>query len=133
IGLLDLIRRSSAMVHAHEHGSAWGWIATVTFFVAIGAAAVTIVQLSRALFPTERGGSPSLYYFGHAADHPDATTFRRAIEASHQRDLLHAVAVQAWNLALIATAKYHKLRLAYVGAVLFVASWAIARITLQFA
>src|SRR5262249_62258852 len=50
IGLLDLIRRSSAMVHAHEHGSAWGWIATVTFFVAIGAAAVTIVQLSRALF-----------------------------------------------------------------------------------
>src|SRR5262249_10281581 len=50
-GLLDLIRRSSAMVHAHERGSAWGWIATITFFIAITAAIATVAQLARALFP----------------------------------------------------------------------------------
>ena len=76
---------------------------------------------------------PSDFFFGVVARYRSSEEYHEAVAQKLERDLIDTVALQAWNLARIATTKYAHLRYAYLGAFFFLVSWAVARATLSFA
>ena len=131
---LDLFRHSSDFVHAHNlHHAFWGWLSLVLFVFAAVATALCVVGVARALFPRVRTSRPSLSFFGVVARFQSAEAYERAVTEKREVDLIENVATQVWNLACIADDKYRSLRHAYLGAMLFLISWACARIALSLA
>src|SRR5262249_11747561 len=96
-------------------------------------AILTVIQISRALFPRHRPGMGSLFFFGVVAGYPTAGDFEDKVWGASERELFRSMAVTVWNLAGIATEKYKHLRLAYACALLFAVFWAIARLGLSLA
>ena len=68
-----------------------------------------------------------------AARYPEAVDYERAVTEKRELALIENVAIQAWSLARIANEKYASLRYAYLGAMLFLIGWGLARITLSLA
>jgi hypothetical protein len=134
IGALDVLHKATDFLHAHNgRHEVWGWISLIGFIAAIGAMGLTLVGVARTLFPRVLQSKPSLYFFGVASQHPDGGSYGAAVESKDEAGLREQVAIQAWNLARIANDKYRHLRYAYLGALLFVIAWAVARVTLSLA
>jgi hypothetical protein len=134
IGALDLFRHANDFIHAHRLPHAeWGWLSLVCFVLAGAAIGLCVLGVTRALFPKIHASRPSLYFFGVAGRYPEAADYERAVTEKRELELIENVAIQAWNLARIATDKYASLRFAYLGAILFLPCWGLARITLSLA
>ena len=134
IGALDVFRHATDYIHAHNlHHATWGWISLAAFVAALGGIVLTIGGVANTLFPNIRESKPSLFFFGVASTFADGDAYGRAVTEKREVELIEQVSVQAWNLACIATDKYASLRRAYMGAVVFLLAWGIARIALSFA
>jgi Family of unknown function (DUF5706) len=128
IGILDLFRNLRHFLDARDLSAGWGWLATVSCVIATIFALLTVVQVARTLFPRDRPGMGSLFFFGVVAQYPSSTEFEDKVWRSSERELVRSMAATAWNLAGIATEKYKHLRLAYACALLFAVFWALARL-----
>jgi hypothetical protein len=133
IGILDLLRNLRQFLDARDVSAGWGWLATVSAVIATVFAILTVIQISRALFPRHRPGMGSLFFFGVVAAYPTAGDFEDKVWRASERELFRSMATTVWNLAGIATEKYKHLRLAYACALLFAVFWAIARLGLSLA
>jgi hypothetical protein len=134
IGALDVFRNTRNFVNARDLGHpVWGWLSLFSFAVAVLAMGLTVAGVGRTLFPKNVPSRPSDFFFGVVARYPSSEEYDRAVTQKLERDLIDAVALQAWNLARIAQTKYAHLRLAYLGAFFFLVAWAVARTSLSFA
>jgi hypothetical protein len=131
IGFIDLFRNAKNFVDAHQLGT-WGWVSTPAFCIAAVLGLLTVGQVGRALFPRRRASS-SLFFFGVAASFPSAAEYGDRIRYSREDELIDTMAMQAWNVAKIASEKYRHLRLAYTFALLFVLGWGLARVAYSLA
>jgi len=132
IGILDLFRHVREFLDARDLSPFWGWVSCISCLIAVIAAAATVLQVGRTLFPRRRASS-SLYFFGVVASFPSARDYAEKVWFSRERELFDGMAMQCWNLANIATEKYHHLRLAYGAALFFALFWAMARLGLSLA
>lgn len=133
IGLIDLLRNFGEFLDARDSSTGWGWLATLSCMVGIAFAVVAVGQVGRTLVPRRRPGLNSLFFFGVALRFPTPQEYGDAIWRSTERDLFNSMAVAAWNLSGIAGDKFRHLRFAYVAALMFVISWAFARLGLSLA
>ena len=132
IGILDLFRHVRDFLDARDLSPLWGWVACIACLIAVVAAIATVLQVGRTMFPRRRASS-SLYFFGVVASYPSPQEYADKVWFSRERELFDSMAMQAWNLAAIATEKYIHLRLAYGAALVFAAFWALARLGLSLA
>jgi hypothetical protein len=134
IGALDVFHHATDFIHAHNlHHAAWGWISLVAFLAALVGIMLTIAGVANTLFPNIRESKPSLFFFGVAATFPDGDAYGRAVTEKRETEIIEQVSIQAWNLANIANDKYASLRRAYMGALVFLLAWGVARIALSLA
>jgi hypothetical protein len=133
LGLTDLLRSAGSLEQAHALQSDWGVVATVSFWTACGLVVATVSLISHALFPRLKPGAKSLFYFGTVAEHPNAESYLKAIEEKSEGSLVEDRARQAWELARIADTKFRSTRRAYYVALIFLAAWSVARLTLSIA
>jgi Pycsar effector protein len=133
IGILDLFRNLRDFLDARDLSAGWGWLATVACIIATVFAVLTVVQITRTLFPRRRPGLGSLFFFGVVGRYPDPREYENAVWLSSERELVRSMAATAWNLAGIASEKYKHLRFAYVCALVFAVFWAVARLGLSLA
>jgi Pycsar effector protein len=133
IGILDLFRNLRDFLDARDLSAGWGWLATVACIIATVFAVLTVVQITRTLFPRRRPGLGSLFFFGVVGRYPDPREYENAVWLSSERELVRSMAATAWNLAGIASEKYKHLRFAYACALVFAVFWAVARLGLSLA
>jgi hypothetical protein len=133
IGILDLFRNLRDFLDARDLSAGWGWLATVACIIATVFAVLTVVQITRTLFPRRRPGLGSLFFFGVVGRYPDPREYENAVWLSSERELVRSMAATAWNLAGIASEKYKHLRVAYACALVFAVFWAVARLGLSLA
>ncbi|MGH8925553.1 MAG: Pycsar system effector family protein [Acidimicrobiia bacterium] len=130
VALADLLERAGALTSAATATSRWGAVATIAFWAGGGLAVATTVSVMAALFPSVKPGEASEAHFGHVAEAESPTAYRQTLRGLSESQLADHVAAQAWDLARIATAKFARIRLAYLFALGYLITWAVARLAL---
>ena len=127
VGLLltDALNQAGELQRAHDLPSRWGDASTVLWWVAMLAAASAVVCVSGTLFPRIKAKSTSLVFFGDIAKHETPESYAKALA---RVSFAEETTKQVWEVSRIAASKYRLLRWSYLAAVLFLISYAVARI-----
>ena len=136
IALSDLLDHANELADAHRLASTWGLLATVAFWVALGAGAATVLFAWLTVFPrlTPRKESPeSVYFFGRVAQYESPDKYVAAVSDLDDEKLRKHLAYQVWELADHANRKAEWVRWAYVAVGLFLVCWGVARVALSLA
>lgn len=133
LALANLLEYVRPLMHAHEAGSAFGWIATIAFWLAVVWAVVTVLVVILSLFPRVAPVQPAqvpLYFFGHIAAFASAAEYENEVRRRSARELESAVAAQAWEVARVARVKHIYAKRALQSVIVFLVCWAVARVGL---
>ena len=129
LGFADLLENAGRLSTSLGDPSLIGRIAGACFWLAAVSSGVTVVLVSRALFPQLKAEQESLFYFAHVARRESPAALARDLQALDSLED-HLVS-QVWRLAQVATTKFERTRLAYFGALGFLFFWAASRLALS--
>jgi Pycsar effector protein len=133
LGLVDLIDHATRLTAAHDLRSRWGDVATGLFWLALSFSALSVITVSRALFPRVKASADSDLFFGSVAQYPTGSKYAESIASLSTQQIERQLAEQAWELARIADRKYRRTREAFYLVLAFLVAWALARTALALA
>ncbi len=139
LGLVDLLGHAGRLIDAHLLRSDFGLGATAFFATAIASAAVAVFFVIYALMPRytltplrRKPAEESVFFFGSVALW-SRQGYQDRVASMSPDDLEREMASEAWQLARIADRKVKLAGWAYAFVILFLISWALARVTLSLA
>lgn len=131
LGTADLIKNAKRLSEAFEStSSAWGDIATASFWLACTLVAVAVVLVSLSLFPRVKPARKSLAYFGDVASFGSSGAFSTALSKRSAKELQDETNSQVWQLARIASVKFRLLKWSYRFALGFLVALVVGRVCL---
>lgn len=134
IASADLLDHATQLADAHKLPSGWGDVATAAFWLAVTAAAATVVFAWLTILPRIKPGSgPSLFFFRTVAGYRTHDEFRAAAAGLSDAERERHLAAQVWELARHATAKARYARLSYMTVLAFLVLWGLSRVALSLA
>jgi hypothetical protein len=133
LGLVDLLGVASRAIHAHKLKSGWGDIASGAFWVAIAGAAIAVALVILAIKPRAKASRGSIFFFGTVDTYDSAESYQREVQRLTQEERTAEMASQTWQLAKVTAMKVRLLGWSYWAVTLFLAAWAISRLTLGLA
>lgn len=138
-GIKDLIDHAGAFIH--PHASRGEIAATVLFIAACVFAALVVAFVTHALFSRlsakgllglERNETrpQSRLFFGEVSRYGSQTAYTQAVLAQKPHELLSDIAGQVYEISCICRTKHAATQRAYALGLLFLITWASARIVL---
>lgn len=123
--LADALDHAGSLWRAYEIDHWLADLSTLSFWLALAAATLTVILVSMALFPRVVPTTSSEAFFGDISRHKSYKDFLAAVSRSRAQD---EMAKQVWEISRIATTKFSMLRKAYTSAVVFLVLYVISRL-----